>query len=368
MKQHLPFFTLLALLAFGCKPDPETQPGTTPYALNAPASFGKLTVPEDNPTTIEGVQLGRMLFYEKKLSGNNAMSCGTCHQQKNAFTDGGKALSLGIDHLPGTRNTMSLANLAWSTNYTWDGGAQTLELQARVPIESPVEMHQKMDQAARKLQNTSNYPALFNRAFGSDEITEDRILKALAQFERTLISANSRYDAFKKEFDKTKDNSKAIFTEDEYKGYLLFSNHPQPNRVRGAGCFHCHGGDLFTDQRILNNGLDLTFKDLGRGMVTGNRFDEGKFKTTTLRNIALTAPYMHDGRFNTLEEVIDHYNHVKANSPNVDQDLIKHSNNDDPVNGLALTPKEKQQLIAFLKTLTDESFVNNPEFSDPFKK
>src|SRR5688572_17908173 len=263
MKQGIPFFSLLLLLAFGCKPESEIHPGTTPYELNAPESFGTPNTPADNPTTVEGVQLGRMLFYDKKLSGNNTMSCGTCHQQKNAFTDGNNAVSLGIDGFPGTRNTMSLANLAWSTSYTWDGGAKTLEQQARVPIESHIEMHQGMKQAASKLQNYAHYPALFRRAFGSEEITEETILKAIAQFERSLISANSRYDAFKKEYDKTRDNSKAIFSDEEYKGYILFSNHPDPNSMRGAGCFHCHGGDLFTDQRILNNGLDLSFKDPG---------------------------------------------------------------------------------------------------------
>ncbi|MBK0404904.1 cytochrome-c peroxidase [Adhaeribacter sp. BT258] len=367
MKQRITFFSLLAVLAFGCKPEAETIPGTTALELNAPKSFGKPVIPADNPTTVEGVQLGRMLFYEKKLSGDNSMSCGTCHQQKHAFTDGSNAVSLGIDGKPGTRNSMSLVNMAWSTSYTWDGGAKTLEQQARIPIESQVEMHQNMQQAARKLQNSAHYPPLFRRAFGNEKITEENILKALAQFERTLISADSRYDAFKKEYDKTKDNSKAIFSDDEYKGFVLFNNHPDPNSMRGADCMHCHGGDLFTTQVITNNGLDLTFKDPGKGGITGNRFDEGKFKATTLRNIALTAPYMHDGRFKTLEEVLDHYNeHVVRNSPNLDPEISGASNNHDPVKGLGLTAREKQQIIAFLKTLTDEKFVTNPEFSDPF--
>lgn len=364
MKQRLILLLGLAFAVFSCESETETPPGTTPLEMEAPELFGgKVPSPEDNPMTVEGVKLGRMLFYEKRLSATNTMSCGTCHQQKFAFSDGGKAVSHGITGAPGTRNAMALINLAWSTSYNWDGSKKTLEEQARVPMESPIEMHQGMNRAANKLQNTSTYPPLFLKAFGSEVITEENILKALGQFERTLVSWNSKYDQF--------NNGTVRLTADEEAGRkLFFTPHPlmtgTPLVARTANCFDCHGGANFSRQLITNNGLDMTFADKGLGGITGLEKDNGKFKAPSLRNIALTAPYMHDGRFKTLEDVLQHYNHgVQKNSPGLHIEMMT-SNTGVAQDQLGLTPTEVNQVIAFLKTLTDTSFVNNPALSDPF--
>lgn len=362
MKQKITLLFSLAVLAFACKPETETVPGTTPLTLKVPDAFPDL--PHDsvtkNPLTEEGVALGRMLFYEKRLSANNTISCGSCHQQKFAFTDGGKKISPGVNGALGTRNTMSLANVAWNKSFNWDGKAKTLEEQAHIPMESPVEMHQSLSRAANKLQNSSTYPPLFQKAFGSKVITEENILKALAQFQRTLISGNSKYDQA--------GEGKYVFSPDEEAGrQLFFDPHRQPGTSRSANCFDCHGGFNFTRQTLVNNGLDVTFQDPGFGGVTGNPADNGKFKAPTLRNIALTAPYMHDGRFASLAEVLTHYNHgVKKNSPGLHIEML-YSNTANPDLQLGLTDTEVKQVIAFLETLTDNDFINDPRFSDPFK-
>ena len=327
-----------------------------------------MPVPADNPMTVEGVELGRMLFYEKRLSADNSISCGSCHQQKFAFTDG-RAVSIGVNGTAGKRSTMSLANIGYFDNLMWDGRDTTLEKQARGPMENPVEMHQSLIRSVNKLQNTQTYPPLFLKVFGSKTITEENIFKALAQFQRTLISGNSRYDQF--EFQ----NKTRVFTQEEFDGKNLYFKHAvadpyNPSRSQtGANCFECHGGKPLANKRMFaNNGLDTEFADKGLGGITGKSTDKGRFKVPTLRNIALTAPYMHDGRFKTLEEVLDHYNeHVKKNSENLSEEM-KHGNIYGPDQQLGLTEKEKKEIIAFLHTLTDEEFINDPRFSDPFEK
>ena len=331
----------------------------TPYALKLPDTFPWNYAPfEDNPLTEEGVLLGRHLFYEKKLSGDNTMSCGSCHQQKKAFTDG-KALAVGIKGIEHKRNTMSLANMMWFFDYNWDGSASSLEEQARGPIENSIELHQDLQEATEELQATTLYPPMFQKAFGSATITEENILNALAQFQRTLISANSKYDRF--------GEGKELLTPAEEEGRKLFITHPEPSiGLRGGNCADCHGTGLFSMRNSSNNGLDKTLTDLGYGAITGREVDQGKFKVPSLRNIALTAPYMHDGRFKTLEEVLDHYNeHINYDSPNISPLILEASNE---VNGtsLRLTREEKQKIIAFLKTLTDSTFISDPKFSDPF--
>ncbi|WP_345117547.1 cytochrome-c peroxidase [Hymenobacter algoricola] len=363
------------LLLGSCKEDGEAEPDldppvTTPYQLVLPAGFPQtVVIPADNPLTQEGVSLGRMLFYETRLSRNNTMSCGSCHQQSKAFTDG-RARAVGVDGAAHTRSAMTLANLLWEPSLNWDGAATGLEGQARTPIENPVEMHQSLAEGVSKLQQTGLYPPLFRAAFGAATITEATVLKALAQFERTLISANSKYDKLKR-----KEISR--LTTEEESGRQLFSTHPFPiESLVGANCFHCHneGNLLFSSTDYLrgpaatffNNGLDATLTDTGRGGVTGLATDRGKFRAPTLRNIALTAPYMHDGRFQTLEQVLDHYSdHVQLTSPNIDPNLLDASNT---FNGtqLDLTPTQKRQVIAFLKTLTDSTFVQDKRFSNPF--
>jgi cytochrome c peroxidase len=338
-------------------------PAPTPYTLVVPAGFPTPVIPADNPLTNEGVALGRMLFYETKLSSNNTMSCGSCHQQNKAFTDG-LAKAVGVDGIANPRGTMSLANVMWSNTLTWDGAFSTLQAQVRKPIENPVEMHQLLNTGVTKLQATTTYPPLFQAAFGTRTITGDLVMKALTQFERTLISGNSRYDKFAK--------TQQGFSADELAGLKLYSTHISPRVIRGAECFHCHTMPLASSNfaaQFFNNGLDLTFADPGRGGVTGLPADNGKFVAPTLRNITLTAPYMHDGRFTTLEQVLDHYSdHVQMNSPNLDPNLIQGIN--DPIfspGRMGLTATEKRQVIAFLKTLTDSTFIADKRFSDPFK-
>lgn len=358
----------LGLLLAGCKHDSDsidpTPAAPTAYKLEVPAYFPAPNLPTDNPLTNEGVALGRMLFYEKKLSGTNTMSCGSCHQQSKAFTDG-RALAVGVDGVQHRRGSMSLANVLWNTSLNWDGAFTKLEDQARFPIENPVELHQPLAQGVAKLQATDLYPPLFLKAFGTKTITEDLVLKALAQFERTLISANSRYDQV------LRTGSTAGLTSDEQAGLDLYTTHitlgPQGVVKRGAECLHCHNQPLMTARDFFNNGLDLTFADPGRGRVTNVARDNGKFIAPSLRNIALTAPYMHDGRFQTLEQVLDHYSdHVQKASPGLDVNLANAVNN--PPFGLQmdLTPTEKRQIIAFLKTLTDSTFIKDKRFSDPF--
>lgn len=334
----------------------------TAYALTVPAGFPTPVIPADNPLTNEGVALGRRLFYEKALSSTGTMSCGSCHQQSRAFTDG-RALAVGVDGVANPRGTMSLVNVLWSTQLTWDGAFTTLETQALKPLENTVELHQPLTVGVGKLQASSAYPSLFLVAFGTSTITNELVLKALAQFERTLISGSSRYDTYMV--------SRQGLTADEVAGLKLYTTHIAPGSVRGAECFHCHTQPLMSSNyegKFFNNGLDLTFTDPGRGGLTRLAVDQGKFIAPTLRNIALTAPYMHDGRFKTLEEVLDHYSdHVQMNSPNLDPNLAAPAGINDPPFGthMDLTATEKKQVIAFLKTLTDSTFTTDKRFSNP---
>lgn len=339
-----------------CKQKEESK--VHPAVIDAPFYFGTYQIPADNPATADGVALGRMLFYETKLSGNNTMSCASCHKQEHAFSDN-NTFSIGIDGIKGTRQSMSLTNLLWQKEFFWDGRTRSLEEQALIPIQNPMEMHQTLEATISKLQASANYPALFQKAFGTEQITSALIAKALAQFERTIISSGSRYDAY------INNKAQNPLTAQELNGMNLFFTHPSPeNGLRGANCGDCHAGSLTFGSALHNNGLDSTFKDLGLGAVTSRVNDNGKFKTPALRNIALTAPYMHDGRFQTLEEVLDHYNEHVLPSATVDP-LLSASNK---INGksLMLTAQEKADVIAFLKTLTDNSIITNPKLSSPF--
>jgi cytochrome c peroxidase len=346
-------------VAGGESPAP-TPARPTPYALTVPAGFPTPIIPADNPLTNEGVALGRRLFYEKALSSTGTMSCGSCHQQSKAFTDG-LPLAVGVDGVANPRGTMSLANMLWSKQLTWDGAFTTLETQALKPLENSIELHQPLATSVAKLQTTTLYPPLFQAAFGTQTITPELALKALAQFERTLISGTSRYDTYMA--------TRTGFTADEVKGLQLYTTHIAPGTVRGAECFHCHSQPLMSSNfegTFFNNGLDLTFSDPGRSGVTKLAVDQGKFIAPTLRNIALTAPYMHDGRFKTLEEVLDHYSdHVQMASPGLDNNLILGLNNPPFGTHMDLTAAEKKQVIAFLNTLTDSAFLTDPRFADP---
>ena len=330
---------------------------TGPYQFVYPANFGnRINIPNDNQTTRQGVYLGRMLFYEKRLSASNAISCSSCHQQAKAFTDG-TVLSKGVDSVLPSRNSMSLTNLLWTRKFFWDGRASSLEEQAVFPLTNPHEMGQPLDISVRKLSETNEYPALFKLVFGDVNITPDRITKALAQFERTLISCNSKYDQYLKNTYRP--------TQEELNGMTLFMTGPDPERgIRGGNCVHCHGGVKNYMELFHNNGLDSIPKDAGIEALTGLSADRGRFKAPTLRNIALTAPYMHDGRFKTLNEVVDHYSdHIKESASL--STFIRGESNDKGGTSLNLRSQEKKELIAFLNMLTDSTFINDPRFSDP---
>ena len=339
-----------------CKTDCDNSKITdnepTPYNLLIPSPLPPMDIPADNPLTEEGVELGRMLFHEPLLSGNESQSCASCHTQSSGFTDNSR-FSTGIDGLQGVRNAMVAFNLGWSPTLFWDGSSNSLENQALLPILNPIEMHENWEDAAEKLNAHSDYPTLFKKAFNIDEIDSTHVVMAIAQFERTLVSGNSKWDKFYR--------GETILTEEELRGWDLFN---VDGPYIGADCFHCHTAPHFTDFSFHNNGLDTdaSFTDLGLFEVTQNEYDKAKFKTPTLRNIEVSGPYMHDGRFETLAEVVEHYNSGGHSSATVDP-LMKNIGE-----GLLLTPADKKALLAFLRTLTDEEFLNNPQFSNPFER
>jgi cytochrome c peroxidase len=292
-----------------------------------------------NPLTEEGFQLGRKLFYDPILSRDNTISCASCHLQATGFTHIDHDLSHGIEGKIGTRNSLALMNLAWSKDFMWDGGVNHLEVQPLNPITSPLEMDETLEHVVQKLQQTQDYPGLFESAFGTSKITGQFTLKALSQFVVMLKSSNSKYDqVIRKE---------AFFNEQEQKGYDLFKQH----------CASCHQEPLFTSDQFEYNGLavDPTLNDFGRMKMTDRKEDSLRFKVPTLRNILFTFPYMHDGRFKTLTEVIKHYNTLSRNKL-LPKELAE------PLN---LSDNDRVDIVAFLKTLTDNEFLFNPKFSFP---
>ena len=316
------------------------QPGT-PLAFSVPAGFPQPELPADNPLTEEGVELGRRLFGDRRLSARDTQSCATCHRAEQAFSDG-RAMSIGADGKAGTRNSMPLFNLAWSPSYAWDGSKPRLRDQALAALTSVVEMHGEPKVVEAELGRDPRVRADFAAAFGTPEVTVERIGRALEQFMLTLIAADSKFDRALR--------GEAVLNADEKKGFELFSTEYDPVRgKRGADCFHCHGGTLFTDFGFRDNGLGATHGDAARSGVTGRATDAGKFKTPSLRNVALTAPYMHDGRLGTLEDVVAHYDHGVSRTATLDPNLAKH-----PDAGLQLTTEEQRALVAFLRTLTED--------------
>ena len=306
-------------------------------------------IPADNPLTEEGIALGKKLFFDPILSSDNSISCATCHNPSNAFSDTSE-FSQGINNQLGTRNAMPLFNLAWNFDelFAWDGKEFSLENQALEPVINETEMHNNWITVAEKLQNDSEYPNLFEKAFGSSQIDSSLVTKAIAQFERTLISGNSKFDQYLL--------GETELTESELNGFDIYL------REDKGDCFHCHGtgtNPLWTNNDFHNNGLDETFTDLGLGAITGDPNDNGKFKTPSLRNLEFTAPYMHDGRFQTLEEVIDHYSEGLKSSSTIDP-LMKQV----AQGGAQLSEQEKSDLKEFLLTLSDYDFINNPDFQE----
>jgi cytochrome c peroxidase len=307
-------------------------------------------IPIDNPQTIEGVALGKKLFFDTILSGDNTQACADCHAPTNAFADADR-FSDGINGVFGNRNSMPLFNLAWNYDekFFWDGNAFSLEHQALVPVTDPIEMASTWLQVEEKLQKHPEYPILFEQAFGTSKIDSNLVTKAIAQFERTLISSNSKFDKYLL--------GESPLTTQELNGFNVFMDETK------GDCFHCHGSDknpLWTDNLFHNNGLDNTFADLGLGAVTGDPADNGKFKSPSLRNLAFTAPYMHDGRFTTLEDVINHYSEGLKHSTTIDPLMKKVA-----TGGVQLSEQDKADLKAFLLSLSDYEFISNLNFFSP---
>ncbi|MCB9045220.1 MAG: c-type cytochrome [Chitinophagales bacterium] len=365
MKINKSRFLSLSILAFllltQCKKDPEvptTEDVTfdqTLYDFNP----GKFPMPvfNDNPPTVQGVKLGRMLFYEKMLSQDGSLACAGCHLQSHGFTDTAR-FSIGVRDLPGKRQAMSVFNTAWHTNeFFWDGRAHLLRDQSLKPIQDELEMNETLDNVVAKLSASEMYRNQFFRAFGNEEVTPEKMSLAMEQFMNTIISNQSKYDKYLA--------GEATLTAEEEHGRQLFFmeyNEFLPNQS-GADCAHCHSGFNFANNKYINNGLDAEgmAMDNGREKTSMMMSDRAKFKVPSLRNIELTAPYMHDGRFKTLEEVVDHYNNGIKSSATLDPALQATTNT-----GLRLSQKDKSDLVAFLKTLTDRTLATDERFSDPF--
>lgn len=367
------WLALLLLTACQKQEEPVPVPGPTPYTIAIPKHFPtNLNIPADNPMTVEGITLGRYLFYDGRLSGrthpDSLMSCATCHLQSRGF-------ECGIDHpefpdghphgltgIPTPHFMMPLVNLVWAQNgYLWDGRVsqnnesplkRNLEDFTWMAIMAPHELHGDTNRTVALFQSLKGYPELFRKAFGSDKITARNMGRAIAQFARTLISSNSRFDQYLR--------GEVQLNTSERNGYVLFMTE------EGADCFHCHGGagnPLFSTYQFYNNGKDAFFTGVGdRYAITGDPADMGAYKAPTLRNIAFTAPYMHDGRFRTLDEVLDFYNSGLVWSPYI-HPLMHHIS----TGGVRLLPAELADLKAFILTLSDSSFISNPDFSPPDK-
>lgn len=335
MKYVLFVLTIGLLLSCSKNKIEKMKPWGFYYDSNFPAPVYTF---QNNSVNYNRFLLGKELFYDKILSSDSTISCSTCHEQAHGFGSHNSALSVGVNGALGTRNSPVIFNMAWNPSFMWDGGINHIEVMPIGPITNPVEMNETMANVIQKLQNSAKYKKLFKEAFGSEQVTDQKMLRAFAQFLSMIISDQSKYDQVKR--------GEATFTTQEQSGYAIFQ----------AKCSQCHTEPLFTDFQYRNNGLDATFTDLGRATITQNPADNGKFKVPTLRNIELSYPYMHDGRFFTLNQVLDHYNAGIEQSTTLDPLLQS---------GIPLTNTEKQQLIAFLKTLTDYKLMSNTWLMEP---
>jgi cytochrome c peroxidase len=299
---------------------------------------------ENNPVTKNGFELGRKLFYETLLSADNTISCGSCHIQTAAFTHHGHTVSHGILDRLGTRNAPPVMNMAWNTSFMWDGGIVDMDLLSVAPITNHLEMDETMPNVLNKLRNSSTYPALFKKAYGSEEITTAGFLKAISQFMAMCVSSKSKYDSV------MRNEPGVAFTAAELAGKALVT----------TKCGGCHNEPLFTDHSFRNNGLiPSAVNDEGRFMITNDLADRYKFKVPSLRNLAYTAPFMHDGRFLTLDAVLDHYSNGVQPMSTLDP-LLKQQNS----TGILLTAQERSNILAFLQTLNDRSFLFDKRFSE----
>ena len=308
------------------------------YELVVPDHFPTPEIPDDNPLTAEKIALGKRLFFDPILSTDSTVSCGSCHLQGNSFSDP-KRFSFGVGNVQGKRQAPALINMVYGRSFFWHGGVPSLEQQVLFPIEDPTEMASSAREVMDKLMRHPEYPTLFEEAFG-EVPTMKGLTDAIASFERTLITANSPYDRY------LAGESDAL-SESQLRGMELFFGEK-------AECFHCHTGFNFTDESFQNNGLSEVYEDPGRWEITGFESDKGKFKVPTLRNIAYTSPYMHDGRFISLEQVVDHYISGGANHPNKSV-LIRR---------FIFSDQERTDLLNFLHALSDEEFITNPAFQE----
>jgi len=336
----------LFALFVGAGRKPQT-PGPKPTYLEFKIPAGWPKPPTDifarNRLSEEGFQLGKKLFYDGRLSKDGNFPCAGCHQQFGAFATYDHDFSHGYNNTFTTRNAPGLFNLAWMPKFHWDGGVNHIEVQPLSPITAPNEMAENLDSVLRKLRKDTAYPRLFRAAFGSSEINSQRMLKALAQFTGSIVSSNSKYDKVQR--------GEASFTPGELNGYNFFR----------ANCAACHKEPLFTDHSFRNNGLAASpyLNDSGRMKITDKKADSLKFKVPSLRNVMLTFPYMHDGRFFSLGAVIDHYRTgILTTQPTLDSLLVKR---------IAISNKEKNELIYFLNTLTDTTMTRDPRFSEKVK-
>lgn len=328
------FLSILAVTIISCK---KKNDDDLAFQLIYPSYFPTPVYNfKNNELTKEKFELGRKLFYDGILSSDNSVSCGTCHSQVHGFADHNVNFSSGVNNLKGTRNSPAITNMIWSPSFMWDGGVNHIEVFSVAPITNPVEMNETMSNVISKLNNNSEYKNLFKIAYGIDNITDQAMLRALTIYMSMMVSCNSKYDKVRQ--------GKVSFSTDEAEGYELFKQK----------CASCHSEPLFTNYQYKNNGLDSIYTDLGRGRITFNANDNGKFKVPSLRNVELTYPYMHDGRFWTLEQVLEHYNSGIKHSATLAPELAS---------GLPMTADEKKKIIAFLQTLTDYTIISDFKFA-----
>jgi len=339
MNKVLLLFIVLGIFA-SCKKEDKIEPiATNTFSFQKPSHFPEPDYKfENNPISEQKFELGRFLFYDPILSLDSTVSCATCHAQEHAFADHNIALSAGVNGTLGKRNSPALSNLAWYPNFMWDGGINHIETFSVGPITNQLEMKETIPNVLVKLNQSGFYKAKFKSAFNVDDVTDEVMLKALAQFMGMMISYRSKYDNYLV--------GKETFSDAELKGYQLFK----------SNCASCHKEPLTTDFSYQDNGIDSVFSDEGRALITLNNEDKGKFKVPSLRNVALTYPYMHDGRFLTLDQVINHYSDGVLNTSTVATSLK---------GGLNFTNEEKYNLKSFLKTLTDYYYIGDPNFAPP---
>lgn len=343
-----PLLVFLGLsILWSCTKTGELSPFQQKSLFQVPSNFNEPVYNmAKNPITNEGFQLGRKLFYDGRLSKDGTISCAECHSQPSAFTHHGHVLSHGINDAVGTRNAPPIQNTAWMKSFFWDGGVFDLDLFSIAPITNPVEMDETLDNVLQKIEADKEYRTMFKKAYGSEVINTERFLKALSQFMNALVSSNSKYDKH------IRNEQGGAFTPLESTGLRVFEQK----------CATCHSGPLFSDGSFRNNGLEPHRRDpdKGRALISGLDVDLYKFKVPSLRNIGFTGPYMHDGRYSTLEEVLDHYTDNMVVLETLDPIFLQ---GEKP--GLSLNANEKKELKAFLLTLNDEEFIKDPRYAAP---